>query len=95
MIAYTKTDQGKTEDFLLLVNFERGSSVIPVSQIEAASARPGIETPVPYGQIVGLDVMAAPLVGTLRVDNLDEKSFIVVRRRSRRTLCSLSLSGRS
>src|SRR5258706_7476033 len=47
MIAYTKSDQGKTEDFLLLVNFERGSSMIPVSQIEAASARPGIETPVP------------------------------------------------
>jgi len=30
LIAFTKTDQGKTEDFLLLVNFERGSSIIPV-----------------------------------------------------------------
>ncbi len=64
LIAYTKTDRGKTEDFLLLINFERGSSIIPVSQVEAASARPGIETLVPFGQIVGLDVMPAPLVGT-------------------------------
>jgi len=80
LIAYTKTDQGKTEDFLMLVNFERGSSIIPVSELEAASARPGIETVVPFGHIVGLDVMPAPLVGTMRLDNLDEKSFIVVRR---------------
>src|SRR5262249_40132363 len=80
LIAYTKTNHGKTEEFLMLVNFERGSSIIPVSELEAASARPGIETIVPYGQIAGLDVMPAPLVGTLRLDNLDEQSFIVVRR---------------
>jgi hypothetical protein len=81
LIAFTKTDQGKTEDFLLLVNFERGSSVIPVSQLEAAAARPGIETVVPFGEVVGLDVTPIPLVGTMRIDNLDEQSFIVVRRR--------------
>ena len=81
LIAFTKTDQGKTEDFLLLVNFERGSSIIPVSQLEAAAARPGIETVVPFGQIVGLDVTPIPLVGTTRIDNLDEQTFIVVRRR--------------
>src|SRR5262252_2356680 len=80
MIAYTKTDQGKTADFLMLVNFERGSSIIPVSELEAASARPGIEKIVPYGQIAGLNVMPAPLVGTLRIDNLDEQWFVVVRR---------------
>lgn len=80
LIAYTKTDQGKTEDLLMLVNFGRGASVIPVSQVQAASTRPGIETPVPFGQIAGLDAMPAPLVGAMRIDNLDEKSFIVVRR---------------
>ena len=80
LIAYTKTDQGKTEDLLMLVNFGRGASVIPVSQVQAASTRPGIETPVPYGQIAGLDATPAPLVGAMRIDNLDEKSFIVVRR---------------
>jgi hypothetical protein len=48
--------------------------------VQAASARPGIETPVPFGQIAGLDAMPAPLVGAMRIDNLDEKSFIVVRR---------------
>jgi hypothetical protein len=51
-----------------------------VSQVQAASTRPGIETPVPYGQIAGLDATPAPLVGAMRIDNLDEKSFIVVRR---------------
>jgi hypothetical protein len=80
MIAYTKTDQGKTADFLMLVNFERGSSIIPVSELEAASARPGIEKMVPYGQIAGLNVIPAPLAGTLRIDNLDEQWFVVMRR---------------
>jgi hypothetical protein len=80
MIAYTRTEHGRTADFLMLVNFERGASVIPVSQVEAASAGPGINTLVPFGQIAGLDVTPAPLAGALRLDNLDEKSFIVVRR---------------
>ena len=81
MISYTRTDQGKTADYLMLVNFERGTSVIPVSQVAAASARPGIESLVPFGQITGLDVTSAPLAGAMRLDNLDDKSFIVVRRR--------------
>src|SRR5215510_13559286 len=80
LISYTTTNQGKTQDFLMLVNFERGGSSIPVSELEAASARPGIEKIVPYGQIAGLDVMSVPLAGTMRLDNLDEQSFIVVRR---------------
>ena len=94
LIAYTKTDQGKTEDFLLLVNFERGSSIIPVSELEAASARPGIETLVPFGQIAGLNVMSAPLVGTMRLDNLDEASFIVVRRRLEKDALQLVTVGK-
>jgi len=80
MISYSRTEQGKSEDFLLLVNFERGANVIPVSQVEAASSRPSMDKVVPYGQIAGMDVASAPLAGVLRVDNLDEKSFIVVRR---------------
>jgi len=80
MIAFAKTNQGQTENFLMLVNFERGASVIPVSQVEAASSRPGIETLVPFGQITGVDLISAPLAGTLRADNLDDESFIVVRR---------------
>ena len=94
MIAYTKTEQGKTEDFLMLLNFERGSSIIPVSQVEAASARPGIETVVPFGQIAGLDVTPAPLAGALRLDNLDEKSFIVVRRRLEKDTLQLVTIGK-
>ena len=94
LITYTKTEQGKTEDYLLLVNFERGSSIIPVTQLEAAGARPGIETVVPFGQVVGLDVVPAPLVGTIRVDNLDEKSFIVVRRRLQKDALQLVTIGK-
>jgi hypothetical protein len=81
LVAYTmKTEQGKTEDLMVLVNFGRGASVIPVSQVQAASAKPGFETQVPFGQVAGLDTTAIPLVGALRIDNLDEKSLIVVRR---------------
>src|SRR6185312_5713465 len=80
MISYTRTEQGKTEDFLLLLNFERGASLIPVWQVEAAGAGPGFNQSVPFGQTAGLEVTAAPLAGALRLDNLDEKSFIIVRR---------------
>src|SRR5213076_1226955 len=55
-------------------------SVIPVSQVQAASMKPGFETVVPFGQLAGLDTTSAPLAGAMRIDNLDEKSFIVVRR---------------
>jgi hypothetical protein len=81
MISYSRTEQGKTENFLLLANFDRVSNVIPVSQLEAAGSRPGIEKQVPFGQLAGVEVIQAPLAGTLRLDNLDEKSFVVVRRR--------------
>ena len=80
MISYSRTEQGKTEDFLVLLNFERGASVIPVSQVSAASAGPGINKLVPFGQTTGVAATPAPLAGALRLDNLDEKSFIVVRR---------------
>ena len=94
LIAYTKSSQGKTEDFLMLVNFERGASSIPVSELEAASARPGIETVVPYGKVAGLEVMPAPLAGTMRLDNLDEQSFIVVRRQLEKDALQLVSMGK-
>ena len=94
MISYSRTEQGKTQDFLLLVNFERGADVIPVSQVEAASARPGMDKVVPFGQIAGLDVTPAPLAGVLRVDNLDEKSFIVVRRQLEKDALQLVTIGK-
>jgi hypothetical protein len=80
MISYSTTVDGKTEDFLLLINFERGASLIPVSQVESASDGPGFSKLVPFGQIAGLEATSTPLAGALRLDNLDQKSFIVVRR---------------
>ena len=94
MISYSRTEQGKSEDFLLLVNFERGTNVIPVSQVEAASGRPSMDKVVPYGQIAGMDVASAPLAGVLRVDNLDEKSFIVVRRQLEKDALQLVTIGK-
>ena len=80
MISYSTIARGKTENFLMLVNFNRVSNVIPVPELEAARSRPGIEKQVPFGQITGVNVMEAPLAGALRIDNLDDKSFVVVRR---------------
>lgn len=80
MIPYSTTVGGKTESFLMLVNFNRVSDVIPLPELEAARARPGIEKQVPFGQIAGVHVMEAPLAGAMRIDNLDDNSFAVVRR---------------
>jgi hypothetical protein len=80
MISYTRKVNGKAEDFLMLVNFSRVANVITSAELEAANVRPGLDSPVPYGQIHGLDVMQAPMVGTLRLDNQDDDFFIVVRR---------------
>jgi hypothetical protein len=81
MISYTMSANGKTQEYMMLVNFNRVSNVIPVSELQAANARPGIEKVVPFGQIAGLDVQQAPLAGALRIDNLDDQSFVMVRRR--------------
>lgn len=81
MISYTMRVGDKTEDYMMLVNFNRVSNVIPVSELRAANARPGIEKVVSFGQIAGLEVQQAPLAGALRIDNLDEQSFVLVRRR--------------
>jgi hypothetical protein len=81
MISYRGKDaSGKPQDMLLLLNYQRVANIIPVSEIEAANAKPGIEKPVPAGQIVGVQQTPAPLVGVTRIDNLDDQFFIVVRR---------------
>jgi hypothetical protein len=80
MITYTRTSEGKSEDVVLLLNYERVPNLIPVSQIEAAQARPEIDKPVPFGMITGLEPFQTPLAGAVRVDSLDDKAIIVVRR---------------
>ena len=80
LIAYSMTTQGGSKDFLMLVNYNRVSNVIPVAELDAARIRPGIEKQVPFGQVTGVNVMEAPLAGAMRLDNLDDKSFIMVRR---------------
>src|SRR5262245_41340162 len=94
LIAYSMTEDGKARDYLMLVNFGRGASAIPVSQVEAANAKPGIESLVQFGQISGLEPMSAPLAGVLRIDNLDEQSFIAVRRNLERDALQLVTIGK-
>ncbi|MDB5322253.1 MAG: hypothetical protein JWN40_3884, partial [Phycisphaerales bacterium] len=81
LITYSKPENGQSRDYLMLLSFERGGSAIPLSQVEAANAKPGLESPVQYSQLAGLDPIAAPLAGAIRIDNFDDQSFIVVRRR--------------
>ena len=80
MVAYSQTEQGQTREYLMLVNYNRVSNVIPVSELDASRMGPGIEKQVPFGQIAGLNVAQAPLAGVMRLDNLDDKSFVMVRR---------------
>jgi hypothetical protein len=94
MISYSTTVHGKQENFLMLVNFNRVSNVIPVAELEAARSRPGIEKRVPFGEITGVHVMEAPLAGALRIDNLDDRSFAVVRRDLQHDLLQLVSIGK-
>jgi hypothetical protein len=80
MISYSVTRDGKKNDLLMLINFNRVSNIIPVAELEAAKDRPGIETQVPFGQLAGVNVMQAPLAGVMRIDNLDDNSFVMIRR---------------
>lgn len=80
MVSYSQTTQGKSQDYLMLINYNRVSNVIPMSEIAAAQKGPGIDKQVPFGQITGLNVSEAPLAGVMRLDNLDDKSFVMVRR---------------
>ena len=81
MISYSAKDpSGKPQDMLMLLNYHRSGNIIPVSEVEAANEKPGIDKPVPAGQIVGVQETPAPLVGATRIDNLDDQFFIVVRR---------------
>lgn len=81
LIAYSTTEDGRSRDYLMLLSFERGASAIPLSQVEAANAKPGLESPVEFARVAGLEPIAAPLAGAIRIDNLDAQSFVVVRRR--------------
>lgn len=80
LITYSKTEDGQSRDYLMLLNYERVADAIPLSQVEAANAKPGFDSPVPFGQLAGLEPTSTPLAGAIRIDNLDERSFIVVRR---------------
>ena len=94
LITYSRTEGGQSRDYLLLLNFQRAASEIPLSQVEAANAKPGMEKVVPFGQLSGVEPISAPLAGAIRVDNLDDQSFIVVRRQLERDQLQLVTIGK-
>ena len=88
MISYSSKDpSGKPQDMLMLLNYHRSGNIIPVSEVEAVNGKPGIDKPVPAGQIVGVqetqaieaEQLSLALLAAL-IDNLDDQFFIVVRR---------------
>ena len=47
MISYSAKDpSGKPQDMLMLLNYHRSGNIIPVSEVEAANEKPGIDKPV-------------------------------------------------
>jgi hypothetical protein len=80
MLAYTAEVEGKSVDFVLVVNAQRAPDAIPVAEIAAANARPGLDKFVPFGRIHGVQTVPLPLAGVFRIDNQDAARFVAPRR---------------
>ena len=79
MVSYVGTDQDKKIPYVLLTNYERSADLIPVSSIASSNSEPGLEKPVPWGDITGVNLTYMPLSGVTRIDNLDDKYLLAVR----------------
>ena len=80
MVSFSQTGQdGKSTPYILLANYERSANMIPLADIAAAAAKPGLSTQVPFGEMKGPDGRQMPFAGVIRADNLDDKFLLVVR----------------
>lgn len=79
MVAISQDENGTRNDYLLLVNSERSSDLIPVAQIAAANARPGLSQPVAFGKIEGVESAQLPFAGVTRLDNLNDQYLLALR----------------
>jgi hypothetical protein len=65
----------------MLANFDRVSNVIPVSQLQATGRVPVSRSRCPSGRSPGVEVHAGAAGRHAALDNLDDQSFVLVRRR--------------
>ncbi len=82
VLAYTAMDfaTGKPVQYVLVANLFRDGSIIPLAAIEAANRGPGYSTPVPFGQVAGVQRISATMSTVLRIDNQDDQRFVALRR---------------
>jgi len=80
LISYSLKQGDTRTSYVLLLNQERNANILPVAALQAANEKPSLDKPVPFGAIQGLDPMQAPLAGVFRIDNLDDRFFVAVRR---------------
>ncbi len=65
---------------LLVVNLYLGSETIALSEIEQASERAGLSTPIAYGTRGPIAINTAPLAPAFRVVNFNDGYFLALRR---------------
>jgi len=79
MISFNSPGQNGTTANILLTNYERSASLMPVSAVADAASRPSMNQWVPFGQIQGIQPEPLPLAGVVRIDNLDDKYVVALR----------------
>jgi hypothetical protein len=69
-------------DYVLLANSSRSADLMAVTDIAAAAAQPGIGTPIewPAKPYSGVSATMTPLAAVMRIDNLNDKLLLALRR---------------
>jgi hypothetical protein len=69
-------------DYALLLNSSRGADLIPMSEIAAAAAKPGLREPIkwPLEPLEGVKAVMVPMSATTQVDNLNKDLLVALRR---------------
>lgn len=69
-------------DYVLLANSSRAADLMTIADIADASARPGLSTPIewPAKPYAGVKATMTPLAAVMRIDNLDDKLLLALRR---------------
>ncbi|MCY1707276.1 twin-arginine translocation signal domain-containing protein [Pannonibacter sp. SL95] len=75
---------GTQSDWVLVANATKAADLIPLSDIAAANARPGIAAPVkaPFETTAGLSPLQVPLTGVVGLSDQGPEHLIVMRRES-------------
>jgi hypothetical protein len=80
LLTFTANEMGKSNEYLLLSNAERNAELVPIEQVQAANEKPSMNQWVPFGKIDGVTPVQTPFSGVYRIDNLNAKFLVVLRR---------------